>query len=86
MEVRVDWRTVRRRKSGIVAEPRGMTLTEKETIIRSFARNGAHEIGPVSNVPAPDMGTNERDMGHIKDAISWTRGWATTNFSRENIE
>ena len=25
-------------KSGIVAEPRGMTLTEKETIIRSFAR------------------------------------------------
>lgn len=65
-------------KSGIVAEPRGMTPTEKETIIRSFARNGAHEIGPVSYVPAPDMGTNERDMGHIKDAISWTRGWATT--------
>ena len=31
-------------------------------------------IGPEIYVPAPDMGTNEHDMGHIRDCISYSEG------------
>jgi glutamate dehydrogenase (NAD(P)+) len=65
-------------KSGIVADPQKMTLMDKETLVRSFTRNAHRHIHPLVYVPAPDMGTNERDMGHIKDTISYSQGYATT--------
>ena len=65
-------------KSGIVADTTAMSNFNKETLVRSFARNAARLIGPQVYVPAPDMGTCEADMGHIKGAISWSHGWATT--------
>ncbi|MCD6377261.1 MAG: Glu/Leu/Phe/Val dehydrogenase [Planctomycetes bacterium] len=65
-------------KSGIVADPAKLTKHDKEIIIRSFARNALRHIGPQVYVPAPDMGTNEQDMGYIKDAISFSMGKATT--------
>ena len=65
-------------KSGIVADPLAFSATDKETIIRNFAHNAHRHIGPLVYVPAPDMGTNETDMGHIKDAISYGMGHATT--------
>ncbi|MCX7591235.1 MAG: glutamate dehydrogenase, partial [Kiritimatiellae bacterium] len=66
-------------KSGIVADPTALSVHDKETLIRSFARNASRHIHPLIYVPAPDMGTNERDMGHIKDAISYSSGYATTH-------
>jgi len=65
-------------KSGIVADARTLTAFNKETLVRSFARNAGRCIGPQVYIPAPDMGTSEADMGHIKGAISWSHGWATT--------
>lgn len=65
-------------KSGIVADPEKLCPFDKETIIRSFARNAVRHIGPQVYVPAPDMGTNEHDMGYIKDTISYSVGQATT--------
>ena len=65
-------------KSGIVADPEKLSPRDKETLIRSFTRNAQRHIHPLVYVPAPDMGTNERDMGHIKDAISYSLGQATT--------
>lgn len=65
-------------KSGIVADPQKLTLMDKETLVRSFTRNAHRHIHPLVYVPAPDMGTNERDMGHIKDTISYSQGYATT--------
>lgn len=65
-------------KAGIVADPRSLTGIDKEILIRSFARHAIRSIDPSIYVPAPDMGTNERDMGHLKDAISWSQGRATT--------
>jgi glutamate dehydrogenase/leucine dehydrogenase len=35
-------------------------------------------IGPEIYVPAPDMGTNEADMGYIRDCISYSGGTAIT--------
>lgn len=65
-------------KSGIVADPAAMSADDKETLIRSFARNAHRHIGPQVYVPAPDMGTNERDMGHLKDTVCYSLGQSTT--------
>jgi glutamate dehydrogenase (NAD(P)+) len=65
-------------KSGIVADARSMSDIDRETVARSFARNAAHIINPHIYVPAPDMGTSEREMGYIRDSISWSAGLATT--------
>lgn len=65
-------------KSGIVADARTLSAFNKQTIVRSFTRNASHIINPQIYVPAPDMGTNDNDMGYVKDAISWSHGLATT--------
>lgn len=65
-------------KAGIIADASKFNAYDKETIIRSFTRNTLRHIGPQLYVPAPDMGTNDRDMGHLKDAISFSEGLATT--------
>ena len=65
-------------KSGIIADPEKLSPHDKETLIRSFTRNAQRHIHPLVYIPAPDMGTNERDMGHIKDTISYSLGQATT--------
>ena len=65
-------------KSGIVADAGTLSPHDKETLIRSFTRNAQRHIHPLVYVPAPDMGTNERDMGHIKDTITYSLGQATT--------
>ncbi len=65
-------------KSGIVCDPTTLSKLDKQTVIRSFSRNAHNHIHPLIYVPAPDMGTNEADMGYIKDAISHSMGNATT--------
>lgn len=65
-------------KSGIIADPSKMSAFDKETVIRNFTRNAHRHIGPQIYIPAPDMGTNERDMGYLKDAICFSMGAATT--------
>jgi glutamate dehydrogenase/leucine dehydrogenase len=61
-------------KSGICADPGSLSAMDKETVIRAFTRHVRRHIGPEIYVPAPDMGTNERDMGHIRDCISYSGG------------
>ncbi len=65
-------------KSGIVADAETLTAFDKETLMRRFATMGFRHIGPQVYVPAPDMGTSERDMGYIKDAICYSHSQATT--------
>lgn len=65
-------------KSGIVADGRRLCAYDKETIVRAYTRNAHRHIGPLIYVPAPDMGTNEMDMGYIKDAISYSAGQSIT--------
>ncbi|AQQ72377.1 Glutamate dehydrogenase [Limihaloglobus sulfuriphilus] len=66
-------------KSGIKYDQTGLGEVDKETIIRSFTRAAMRHIGPEIYVPAPDIGTNETDMGHIKDCIAYSWGKSTTD-------
>lgn len=65
-------------KSGIVADPLKLNPEDKQILIRSFTRNAHRHIHPLVYVPAPDMGTNEQDMGYIKDTITYAGGHSTT--------
>ena len=65
-------------KSGIRYDPALMKPAEKEVLIRAFTRSLRRHIGPEIYVPAPDMGTNEGDMGHIRDCISYSSGVSIT--------
>ena len=66
-------------KSGIQFDPTGISKNLKEILIRSFTRGALRHIGPEIYVPAPDMGTNEIDMAHIRDCISYSRGTSITD-------
>ncbi len=66
-------------KSGIQFDPVGVSQEDKEIIVRSFTRGAMRHIGPEIYVPAPDMGTNEADMGHIRDCLAYSRGQSITN-------
>lgn len=66
-------------KSGIQYDPRSLSPRAKETMIRAFTRGARRHLGPEIYVPAPDMGTNQTDMGHIRDCVSYSEGRAITN-------
>lgn len=65
-------------KSGICCDPASLSSEAKETIIRSFTRGIKRHIGPEIYIPAPDMGTNEADMGHVRDCIAYSSGTSIT--------
>lgn len=63
-------------KTGIVYDPSKLPPDGKEILIRSFVRAALRHIGPEIYVPAPDMGTGEKDMGFLRDCISYSGGVA----------
>jgi len=65
-------------KSGIRFDGGRLSPQAKEVIIRAFTRGARRHIGPEIYVPAPDMGTNESDMAHIRDCISYSDGTSIT--------
>lgn len=61
-------------KSGIIADPREITLAQKEILVRQFAR--AIE-GLSQYIPGPDMGTDETCMAWVRDEIRRSVGLST---------
>ena len=63
-------------KGGVTADPRLMSPREVEAVTRRFATELEGVIGPESDIPAPDVGTNAQTMAWIADTVSMHRGYS----------
>src|SRR5882762_8644345 len=57
-------------KGGVICDPLKMSAGELERLTRCYTAAIIHTLGPDSDVPAPDVNTNERVMAWIMDTYS----------------
>ena len=57
-------------KGGVICDPTTMSPTELERMTRRYTSAIIETLGPDSDVPAPDVNTNERVMAWIMDTYS----------------
>jgi glutamate dehydrogenase (NAD(P)+) len=57
-------------KGGVVCDPLKMSVGELERLTRRYTASIIQTLGPDSDVPAPDVNTNERVMAWIMDTYS----------------
>jgi glutamate dehydrogenase (NAD(P)+) len=63
-------------KGGIRCDPRTLSAREVERLTRRFTSELVSEIGPKTDIPAPDMATNEQTMAWMMDTYSMLVGHA----------
>src|SRR6476469_6404834 len=63
-------------KGGIRCDPRSLSQRELERLTRRFTSELVREIGPETDIPAPDMATNEQTMAWMMDTYSMLKGHA----------
>jgi len=63
-------------KGGIRCDPKALSLRELELLTRRFTSELIKEIGPQTDIPAPDMATNEQTMAWMMDTYSMLVGYA----------
>jgi len=61
-------------KGGVVVNPKELSSDEKERLTRRFAEELRPVIGPMKDIPAPDMGTDPATMAWFMDAYSMQEG------------
>ncbi|MGF1636018.1 MAG: Glu/Leu/Phe/Val dehydrogenase [Cyclobacteriaceae bacterium] len=61
-------------KGGIRCNPREMSSGEIERLTRSYTNSMNEVFGPDTDIPAPDMGTGQREMAWLMDQFSRSRG------------
>ncbi|TYL39013.1 amino acid dehydrogenase [Natronococcus pandeyae] len=61
-------------KGGISINPKSLSDEETERLTRRFAEELRYVIGPTTDVPAPDMGTDAQTMAWFMDAYSMQQG------------
>ncbi|GAA2181768.1 Glu/Leu/Phe/Val dehydrogenase [Brooklawnia cerclae] len=61
-------------KGGVAFDPAERTDHEVERITRAFTHAISHFIGPDTDIPAPDVGTDERTMAWMMDAYARSTG------------
>jgi glutamate dehydrogenase len=61
-------------KGGVVVDPSTLSVREKEGICRGWVQQMWKNIGPRTDVPAPDVGTTPQMMGWMMDEYSKLRG------------
>ncbi|MFH0910673.1 MAG: Glu/Leu/Phe/Val dehydrogenase [Planctomycetota bacterium] len=54
-------------KGGVVCNPKELSIREQERLARAYVRAFAKDIGPNSDVPAPDVYTNPQIMAWMMD-------------------
>ncbi|NLP27969.1 MAG: Glu/Leu/Phe/Val dehydrogenase [Clostridia bacterium] len=61
-------------KGGIICDPRNMSMAEQERLCRGYVRQLAKAMGPVIDVPAPDVMTNAQHMLWMMDEYETIHG------------
>ena len=61
---------------GGVCDPKSMSEAEIERMTRRYTTEIITQIGPESDIPAPDVGTSGREMAWIFDTYSMNRGYS----------
>jgi glutamate dehydrogenase len=54
-------------KGGVICDPHNLSMREQEQICRGWVRQIARDIGPLTDVPAPDVMTNPQHMVWMLD-------------------
>lgn len=57
-------------KGGVIVNPNDLSESELEHLSRRYMQEMVNFIGPQIDVPAPDVGTNEKIMGWMMDTYS----------------
>jgi glutamate dehydrogenase (NAD(P)+) len=63
-------------KGGVIVDPKKLSLSELENLTRRFTAELSILIGPESDIPAPDMGTNAQTMAWMMDTYSMHKGYS----------
>jgi glutamate dehydrogenase (NAD(P)+) len=63
-------------KGGITCDPKTMSSRELERMTRRYTTEIADLLGPDSDVPAPDVNTNQQTMAWLMDTYSMHRGYS----------
>jgi glutamate dehydrogenase (NAD(P)+) len=61
-------------KGGVTIDPSAYTESELERLVRRFTHQLGDMIGPATDIPAPDVGTNSRMMDWIMDTYANVSG------------
>jgi glutamate dehydrogenase (NAD(P)+) len=65
-------------KGGITCDPRSMSAGEIERLTRAYTMSMLDVFGPDRDIPAPDMGTSQREMAWLMDEYSKAHGTTIT--------
>jgi glutamate dehydrogenase (NAD(P)+) len=65
-------------KGGVVCDPSVLSIAELERLTRRYTASLIETFGPESDIPAPDVNTNERVMAWVMDTYSMHRRHAVT--------
>ena len=63
-------------KGGVAVDPKTLSATENERLTRRYTSEILPIIGPERDIPAPDVGTDERNMAWIMDTYSVNAGYS----------
>jgi glutamate dehydrogenase (NAD(P)+) len=63
-------------KGGVAVNPKTLTMTENERLTRRYTSEILPIIGPERDIPAPDVGTDERNMAWMMDTYSVNAGFS----------
>ena len=61
-------------KGGVICDPHNLSSREQEQICRGWVRQLARNVGPISDVPAPDVMTNAQHMLWMLDEFEHIHG------------
>ena len=73
-------------KGGIAVDPKSLSAGELQRLTRTFTQKLHDVIGPYSDIPAPDMGTNAQIMAWIADEYAKFHGYSPAVVTGKPIE